>query len=105
MDVSRIRALRGPNLWSRHTAIEAVVTCSEAECAIDKHLPYVEARLRAQFPQIGRLRSDDHQDAFSMAHLLQATALALQAHAGVPRRLWPHGDDDGTRRLSGRRGI
>ena len=84
MDVSRIRALRGPNLWSRHTAIEAVVTCSEAECAIDKHLPYVEARLRAQFPQIGRLRSDDHQDAFSMAHLLQATALALQAHAGCP---------------------
>ena len=27
MEVSRIRALRGPNLWSRHTAIEAVVTC------------------------------------------------------------------------------
>ncbi|MEY4909186.1 MAG: cyanophycin synthetase protein, partial [Pseudomonadota bacterium] len=27
MDVSRIRALRGPNLWSRHTAVEAIVSC------------------------------------------------------------------------------
>ena len=27
MEVSRIRALRGPNLWSRHTAMEAVVRC------------------------------------------------------------------------------
>jgi len=26
MEVSRIRALRGPNLWSRHTAIEAIIT-------------------------------------------------------------------------------
>jgi cyanophycin synthetase len=33
MDISRIRALRGPNLWSRHTAIEAIVTCDEAEHA------------------------------------------------------------------------
>src|SRR3989344_3662312 len=31
MDVSRTRALRGPNLWSRHMAIEAVVTCAENE--------------------------------------------------------------------------
>jgi cyanophycin synthetase len=29
MEVSRIRALRGPNLWSRHTAIEAIVSCEE----------------------------------------------------------------------------
>jgi cyanophycin synthetase len=25
MEVSRIRALRGPNLWTRHTAVEALV--------------------------------------------------------------------------------
>ncbi len=31
MEVSRIRALRGPNLWSRHTAIEAIVACSADE--------------------------------------------------------------------------
>ena len=34
MDVSRIRALRGPNLWSRHTAIQAIVRCDGAETAI-----------------------------------------------------------------------
>ena len=28
MEVTRIRALRGPNLWTRHTAIEAMVRCS-----------------------------------------------------------------------------
>ena len=35
MEVSRTRALRGPNMWSRHTAIEAVVHCSETERAPD----------------------------------------------------------------------
>jgi cyanophycin synthetase len=35
MEVSRIRALRGPNLWSRHTAIEAIVCCTEDERNID----------------------------------------------------------------------
>ncbi len=29
MEVSRIRALRGPNLWTRHTAIEAIVRCED----------------------------------------------------------------------------
>ena len=41
MEVIRIRALRGPNLWSRHTAIEAIVACPSAERAIDR-----AARLR-----------------------------------------------------------
>ena len=36
MKVSRIRALRGPNLWSRHTAIEAIVSCNEAESLTDE---------------------------------------------------------------------
>jgi len=31
MEVTRIRALRGPNLWSHHTAVQAVVTCSPEE--------------------------------------------------------------------------
>ena len=45
MEVSRIRALRGPNLWSRHTAIEAIVALSEVERAIS-NIPEFEARLR-----------------------------------------------------------
>ena len=46
MDVTRTRALRGPNLWSRHMAIEAVVTCAENERAVGQMAGF-EARLRA----------------------------------------------------------
>ena len=36
MEVIRTRALRGPNLWSHHTAIEAIVSCTPDELAVDK---------------------------------------------------------------------
>jgi len=83
MEISRIRALRGPNLWSRNTALEAIVACGDTECSIDD-MPDFEARLRARFPQIGLLRPEGHQGALSMAHVLQSVALGLQAHAGCP---------------------
>ena len=83
MEVSRIRALRGPNLWSRNTAIEAIVACSDTECSIDD-TPEFEARMRARFPLIGLLRPEGHLGALSMAHVLQTVALSLQAHAGCP---------------------
>ncbi|MCY1193847.1 Cyanophycin synthetase [compost metagenome] len=83
MEVSRIRALRGPNLWSKNTAIEAIVSCADAECSID-NLPEFEARLRARLPQTGLLRPEGHQDAVSIAHVLQIAALTMQAHAGCP---------------------
>ena len=83
MDVSRIRALRGPNLWSRHTAIQAIATCEGAESAIAK-LPGFEARLRERFPELGDLIPADHLDTVSMAHALEFAALGLQAQAGCP---------------------
>jgi len=83
MDVSRIRALRGPNLWSRHTAIQAIVTCTGAERAI-ADLPGFETRLRARFPELGELIPTDHLDTVSMAHALEFAALGLQAQAGCP---------------------
>jgi cyanophycin synthetase len=83
MEVSRIRALRGPNLWSRNTAIEAVVACEGDECSIDR-LPDFEARLRSRFPAIGLLRAEGQEEALSIAHVLPLAALALQAHAGCP---------------------
>ena len=55
MEVSRTRALRGPNMWSRHTAIEAVVHCSDTERTIADMAGF-EARLRERFPGIGPLR-------------------------------------------------
>lgn len=83
MEVSRIRALRGPNLWSRHTAIEAIVSCTEAECCI-ANISDFESRLRARFPEVGLLQLAGHVDAVSMAHVLQVAALGLQAQSGCP---------------------
>ena len=83
MEVSRIRALRGPNLWSRHTAIEAVVRTEGGECAIGA-LPGFEDRLRARFPNIGPMRPIGHEGDISVAHALAFAALGLQAQAGCP---------------------
>jgi cyanophycin synthetase len=83
MDVSRIRALRGPNLWGRHTAIEAIVTCSDAELDIAK-LNGFEANLRALFPAIPLLQIAGHHEPVPLAHALQVAALSLQAQAGCP---------------------
>ena len=83
MDVTRIRALRGPNLWSRHLAIEAVVSCNAQECTMSR-IDGFEARLRALFPAIGVLQPQGGETDLSLAHVLQAAALALQAQAGCP---------------------
>jgi len=83
MEVSRIRALRGPNLWSRHTAIEAIVYCDEEERSIDQ-MPGFETRLRERFPELAMLRPAGHDEAISMAQALEFAALGLQAQAGCP---------------------
>ncbi|APW43841.1 cyanophycin synthetase [Rhodoferax saidenbachensis] len=83
MDVSRIRALRGPNLWSHHTAIQSVVSCTAAESNIGQ-LAGFETRLRARFPEISLLQPTGHDDSVSMARVLELAALGLQAQAGCP---------------------
>jgi cyanophycin synthetase len=83
MEVSRIRALRGPNLWNRRTAIEAIVTCSENECAIDEMVGF-EARLRERFPEIGHIQPVELGQPVSLADVLEFAALGLQAQAGCP---------------------
>ncbi len=83
MDVSRTRALRGPNLWSRNTAIEAVVRCTDAELAMAQIAGF-EARLRALFPAIGALLPEGSESDISLAHVLESAALSLQAQAGCP---------------------
>ena len=81
MEVTRIRALRGPNLWSRHTAIEAVVACQGHENAIEQ-LPGFEPRLRALFPTIGELHPMVLGQPLALAHVLENAALALQSQSG-----------------------
>ncbi|MFN7136398.1 MAG: cyanophycin synthetase [Thermomonas sp.] len=83
MDISRIRALRGPNLWTRRTAIEAIVTLSQGERPLDS-IPGFEERLRQRFPELGFLRTTRQSETLTLAHALEFTALCLQAQAGCP---------------------
>ncbi len=83
MKLSRIRALRGPNLWTQRTAIEVVVTCTAAECDVGAD-PAFDARLHVCFPAIGVVQPGGQDGPVSLAHVLGVTALGLQAQAGCP---------------------
>jgi len=83
LEISRIRMLRGPNLWSRHTALEAIVSCDETERSIDS-IPQFENKIRERFPQLGSMRRGGQNEVLSLAHALEHAALGLQAQAGCP---------------------
>jgi len=83
LEITRIRMLRGPNLWSRHTALEAIVSCDEAEQSIDS-IPQFETKIRERFPQLGSMHRGGRNESFSLAHALEHAALGLQAQAGCP---------------------
>ena len=83
MELSRIRALRGPNLWTQHTAIEVVVRCTPHECAITDQEGF-EARLRSRFPGISSLQPIGQEASVTLAHVLGLAAIDLQAQAGCP---------------------
>ena len=83
MEVSRVRALRGPNLWSHHTSVEAIVACTPEEESIAT-LNGFESRLRVRFPQMGALQPFGHNDTVPLSHVLELVALTLQAEAGCP---------------------
>jgi len=83
MEVSRIRALRGPNLWTRQTAIEAIVSCGVDERMIDA-IPGFEPRLRTRFPEIGPLRVVGDAGPVAATHVLEQASLGLQMRIGCP---------------------
>ncbi len=82
MQVERIRALRGPNRWSRTRAIEALVRCDEGERELAAIDGFVD-RLRDRCPDLMRLPNGAGTPR-SMAHALGAAAFALQSRAGCP---------------------
>jgi cyanophycin synthetase len=83
MEVTRIRALRGPNLWSHHTAIQAVVTFAPTQWDIADMRGF-ETRLRARFPEISPFQPIGHADTVPLARVLELATLGLQAQAGCP---------------------
>jgi len=83
MEVTRIRALRGPNLWSHHTAIQTVVICTPAQWDV-ADMQGFETRLRARFPEISPFQPIGHADTVPLARVLELATLGLQAQAGCP---------------------
>jgi len=83
MEVSRIRALRGPNLWSRHTSIEVIVKCVTPDRDIVPGSPF-EKQLRRIFPALAFIEGARPGQQASMAHALEKITLGLQAQAGCP---------------------
>ncbi len=83
MELMQTRALRGPNLWSRYTALEMEVVCTPDECTIDGMQGF-EDRLRSLCPGVTDLRAPGYHGPLTVAHVLEATMLALQAQAGCP---------------------
>ena len=82
MNIERNRALRGPNLWSKNTSIEALVFCEENERLYDR-FANIEMRVRSALPGIGSLRATGlEQNNIALAHILSRTALRLQVEAG-----------------------
>jgi cyanophycin synthetase len=83
MEVTRIRALRGPNLWSHHTALQSIVTCTPHESSIAA-IDGFETRLRERFPELSALQPTGNDDCIPLARVLELIALGLQAQAGCP---------------------
>lgn len=83
MEVTRIRALRGPNLWGRQTAVEAIVSCTDNELDIEAMNGF-DVAIRARFPDIDLLKPAGQEQPLSLAHVLANAALRLQALAGCP---------------------
>ena len=78
MKIERIRALRGPNLWSKNTSIEALVYCEEDERLYDRFAS-IEMRARSALPGIGSLRATGfEQSNIALAHILSRLPCAFR---------------------------
>ncbi|MGI5863581.1 MAG: cyanophycin synthetase, partial [Myxococcales bacterium] len=69
-----VRALRGPNVWTRDTAIEALIELQERHARLT---PELERALCERFPALAAVDLGP-----TLAHALGRISLALQAHAG-----------------------
>ncbi|MCC6916267.1 cyanophycin synthetase [Nitrosomonas sp.] len=82
MKAIQIRALRGPNVWSKLTAIEATFVLTQRESR-PYSIPGFDMRLREYFPDIALFQSTDWQKT-TLAHILAFITLKLQGQAGCP---------------------
>jgi len=81
MEITRTRALRGPNIWSRRTVLEVLMRLEPGERAM-AIAPALEARLKARLPAPDPACSGTRDTAPSLALLLAQATLQLQTAAG-----------------------
>ena len=85
IEVTRTRALRGPNLWSKHTSIEALVQCdTQTNIDLRVSVPDFAQRLRHLFPSIYSIYNSSSESVYTFAHALEEATLSLQIEAGCP---------------------
>ena len=85
IEVTRTRALRGPNLWSKHTSVEALVQCdTQHNIDLRTSAPDFSQRLRHLFPSIYSIYSSSSESVYTFAHALEEATLSLQIEAGCP---------------------
>ena len=82
MKLERIRALRGPNLWTRLTAVEAHMTVSDQDLPAGKFAEF-QRHLRERFPALDTDRVGSYEGALSLPRCLERAALTLQLEAGI----------------------
>ncbi|MBM4380639.1 MAG: ATP-grasp domain-containing protein, partial [Deltaproteobacteria bacterium] len=80
MDVGSVRALRGPNIWTRRTVLELKVTVGPQSPVVTSE---GLARLQAALPNLLMPVSSLREGAHLLPYLLERTALALLQQAGV----------------------
>jgi cyanophycin synthetase len=89
MEFKNIRALRGPNIWTRCTALEVSVDLGEMKFPV-REIPGFEARLRSWLPAVYQNpahaadKGDCGLGSLTLAHVLEEVVVALHHQAGVP---------------------
>src|SRR5947209_6778884 len=86
MEFRNIRALRGPNVWARCTALEVAVDLGEMKFPV-REIPGFQMRLRDWLPGHSTAPGDKPESlagSQTLAHVLERAVMALQALAGAP---------------------
>lgn len=93
MNIRKVLALRGPNIWSRHTVLEAWVDLAALKDSSSAHIPGFNDRLMSWLPTMIEHRcSVGERGGFFqrlrwgtyLAHILEHTTLELQTLCGTP---------------------
>lgn len=89
MEFRNIRALRGPNIWAKCTALEVSVDLGEMKFPV-REIPGFEARLHEWLPSLGQpvARAVEKPElllgSLTLAHVLERVVVALQSFSGSP---------------------